>query len=110
MSLFLKALELKLMKFKTLNKGVNCLAPRKAASNQTIQVQTEDDNQTQRIRESSGKHCKTAMLVEKSSRSFGFSGVLWQGPDYFLLKTAIFPISVFLLLFSMKFGTELEND
>ena len=33
-----------------------------------------------------------------------------KGPDCFLLKTAIFPISVFLLLFSMKFHTELEND
>ena len=33
-----------------------------------------------------------------------------KGPDYFLLKTEIFPISVFLLLFSMKFHTELEND
>ena len=32
-----------------------------------------------------------------------------KGPDYFLLKTAVFPVSVFLLLFSMKFGTELEN-
>ena len=32
-----------------------------------------------------------------------------KGPDYFLLKTAIFPISVFLLLFSMKFHAELEN-
>ena len=31
------------------------------------------------------------------------------GKDYFLLKTAIFPISVFLLLFSMKFHTDLEN-
>ena len=30
-------------------------------------------------------------------------------PDYFWLKTAIFPVSVFLLLFYMKFGTELEN-
>ena len=34
-----------------------------------------------------------------------------KGPDYVLLKKkAIFHISVFLLLFSMKFGTELEND
>ena len=33
-----------------------------------------------------------------------------KGPVYFLLKTAIFSISVFLLLFSMKFDTELEND
>ena len=33
-----------------------------------------------------------------------------KGPDCFLLKTAIFPISVFLLLSSMKFHTELEND
>ena len=32
-----------------------------------------------------------------------------KGPDYFWLKIAIFPASVFLLLFSMKFGTELEN-
>ena len=32
-----------------------------------------------------------------------------KGPDYFRLKTAVFPVSVFLLLFSMKFGTELEN-
>ena len=32
-----------------------------------------------------------------------------RGPDYFWLKTAIFPVSVFLLLSSMKFGTELEN-
>ena len=31
-----------------------------------------------------------------------------KGPEYFCLKTAIFPVSVFLLLFSMKFGTELE--
>ena len=33
-----------------------------------------------------------------------------KGPYYFLLKTAIFPTSMFLLLFSMKFGTKLEND
>ena len=33
-----------------------------------------------------------------------------KGPDYFLLKTEIFSISVFLLLFSMKFHSELEND
>ena len=33
-----------------------------------------------------------------------------KGPGYFLFKTAIFPISVFLLLFRMKFSTELEND
>ena len=33
-----------------------------------------------------------------------------KGPDYFLLKTAIFPISVFLSPFSMKFHTELEDD
>ena len=32
-----------------------------------------------------------------------------EGPDYFWLKTAISPVSVFLLLFSMKFATELEN-
>ena len=32
-----------------------------------------------------------------------------KGPDDFWLKTAIFLVSVFLLLFSMKFGTELEN-
>ena len=32
-----------------------------------------------------------------------------KGPDNVLLKTAIFPMSVFLLLFSMKFHTELEN-
>ena len=32
-----------------------------------------------------------------------------KGPDYFRLKTVIFPISVFILLFSMKFVTELEN-
>ena len=32
-----------------------------------------------------------------------------KGPDYFQLKTAILPISMFLLLISMKFGTELEN-
>ena len=32
-----------------------------------------------------------------------------KGPDYFRLKTAVFPVSVFLLLFSMKFGIELEN-
>ena len=31
-----------------------------------------------------------------------------KGPDYLLLKTAIFPTSVFLILFSMKFHTELE--
>ena len=34
------------------------------------------------------------------------SGILWQGSR---LKTAIFPVSVFLLLSSMKFGTGLEN-
>ena len=33
-----------------------------------------------------------------------------KGPDYFLLKTVTFPISVFLLLFSMKFHPELENN
>ena len=33
-----------------------------------------------------------------------------KGPDYFLVKTEVFPTSVFLLLFNMKFGTELEND
>ena len=32
-----------------------------------------------------------------------------KGPDYFRFKTAIFPVSVFLLLFIMKFGSELEN-
>ena len=32
-----------------------------------------------------------------------------KGSDYFWLKTGIFPVSVFLLLFSMKFGTEFEN-
>ena len=32
-----------------------------------------------------------------------------KGPDNYLLKTAIFPVSVFLLIFSMKFGNELEN-
>ena len=32
-----------------------------------------------------------------------------KGPDYFRLKTEVFPVSVFLLLISMKFGTELEN-
>ena len=32
-----------------------------------------------------------------------------KGPDYFRLKTAILPVSVFLLLFSMKFCTEFEN-
>ena len=32
-----------------------------------------------------------------------------KGPDNFWLKTAIFSVSVFLLHFSMKFGTELEN-
>ena len=32
-----------------------------------------------------------------------------KGPDYFRLKTAILPTSMFLLLISMKFGTELEN-
>ena len=32
-----------------------------------------------------------------------------KGPDYFRLKTAIFPVLVFALPFSMKFGTELEN-
>ena len=31
-------------------------------------------------------------------------------PDYFLLNTAIFRISVFFLFYSMKFGTELKND
>ena len=43
-------------------------------------------------------------------RGRGASDVYGKGPDYFLLKTAIFPILVFLLLFSMKFHTELEND
>ena len=32
-----------------------------------------------------------------------------EGPHYFRLKTAIFPVSVFLLLFGKKFGIELEN-
>ena len=32
-----------------------------------------------------------------------------KGPDYFRLTTAIVPVSVFLLLFSMKFGAELKN-
>ena len=32
-----------------------------------------------------------------------------EGSDYFWMKTAIFPVSVSLLLFSMKFGTELKN-
>ena len=37
------------------------------------------------------------------------SGMFGKGPDYFRLKTVIFPVSVFLLLFSMNIGTELEN-
>ena len=43
------------------------------------------------------------LSVTEAQASYG------KGPDYFWLKTAIFPVSVFLLLFSMKFGTELEN-
>ena len=35
--------------------------------------------------------------------------LLWQVPDYFQLKTEIFHVSMFPLLFSMKFDTELEN-
>ena len=44
------------------------------------------------------------MIVKKwicSQASYG------KGPDYFWLKTAIFPVSLFLLLFSMKFGIQL---
>ena len=44
------------------------------------------------------------VLLTPTQASYG------KGPDYFLLKTAIFSISVFLSLFSMKLGTELEND
>ena len=46
---------------------------------------------------------KVKILKYDARASYG------KGPDYFWLKTAIFPVSVFLLLFSMKFGTELEN-
>ena len=46
---------------------------------------------------------KVKILKYDAQASYG------KGPDYFWLKTAIFPVSVFLLLFSMKFGTELEN-
>ena len=45
----------------------------------------------------------TSRRVRNAQASYG------KGPDYFWLKTAIFPVSVFLLLFRMKFGTELEN-
>ena len=44
---------------------------------------------------------------------FSQKEMLWpsygKGPDYFPLKTVFFPVSVFLLLFGMKFGIELEN-
>ena len=33
-----------------------------------------------------------------------------KGPDYFLLNNSNFPYFSVLLLFNMKFGTELEND
>ena len=33
-----------------------------------------------------------------------------KGPTYSLLKTAISPISLFVLLFIMKFCTDLDND
>ena len=49
------------------------------------------------------------MHNEKKSNTGTPQASYGKSPDYFRLKTAIFPVSVFLLLFSMKFGTELEN-
>ena len=49
-------------------------------------------------------------LSSKLGLEFDAQASYGKGPDYFLLKIAIFPISVFLLLFSMKSHTELEND
>ena len=49
------------------------------------------------------KDLKSTLPSVVSQESYG------KGPDYFQLKTAICPVSMFLLLFSMKFGTELDN-
>ena len=37
------------------------------------------------------------------------SAVLWKGSRLLSVENSDFYVSVFLLLFSMKFGTELEN-
>ena len=46
--------------------------------------------------------------IEMTSQSLSQASY-GKGLDYFWLKTVVLPVSVFLLLFSMKFGTELEN-
>ena len=50
-----------------------------------------------------------SFTVDQVAQIFASQASYDKDPDYFLLKTAIFSISVFLLLSSMKFGTELEN-
>ena len=45
----------------------------------------------------------TINFTKQAQASYG------KGPGYFRLKTAVFPVSMFLLLFRMQFGTEVEN-
>ena len=63
-----------------------------------------------KIRNSNVKYYTKYVKSSLSNKFKDTQASYGKGPDCFLLKTAIFPISVFLLLFSMKFHTELEND
>ena len=62
---------------------------------------------TQQVKDVILEITASVYLCRKTSQTQASYG---KGPDYFLLKTAIFRISVFPLLFSMEFGTELNND